>query len=325
MSARRALITGIGGQDGSYLAELLVGKGYDVTGVLRDPGDRDRPSLAAVRDRIALVHGDLLAPQTLVDALRAVEPHELYHLAAPTFVPASWEDPAGTMGAIAGATGTLLAAAHRIDPAMRIFVATSSELFGDAAESPQTERSPMRPRSPYGVAKLAAHHLVGVFRERHGSFAVSGITYNHESPRRPEQFLPRKVTRGAAAIALGLQDELVLGDLDAIRDWSHAADIVRGAWLSLQADAPDDYVFASGVGRTVRDLVDAAFAAAGESPEGRVRIDPAFIRPPEGTPPVGDPSHARAVLGWEPEISFEDLIAEMVGTDLAQLRAAGAA
>jgi GDPmannose 4,6-dehydratase len=204
---------------------------------------------------------------------------------------------------------------------MRVFVATSSEVFGDAGESPQHERSPMRPRSPYGVAKLAAHGMVGALREHFGMYVVSGLTYNHESPRRPAHFLPRKVTRGAAAISLGLQEELVLGDLDAVRDWSHAADIVRGAWRSLQADTPGDYVFASGVGRTVGDLVNAAFAAAGTSPEGRIRVDPAFVRPPEAWAPVGDPSHARATLGWEPQIGFEELIAEMVAADLATLRA----
>ena len=320
-SARRALITGVGGQDGSYLAELLVAKGYDVTGVLRDPVDRDRPTLAAVRDRMSFVEGDLLAPQTLVDALGAVRPHELYHLAAPTFVPTSWEEPAEVLEAIAGATATLLGAARRLDPQLRVFVATSSEVFGDAGESPQDERSPMRPRSPYGVAKLAAHGLVSALRAHFGTYVVSGITYNHESPRRPARFLPRKVTRGAAAIALGLEDELVLGDLGAVRDWSHAADVMRGAWLSLQAQAPGDYVFASGVGRTVSDLVDAAFAAAGVAREGRVRVDPAFVRAPEDTPPVGDPSRARAVLGWAPEISFEAMIADMVAADLADLRA----
>lgn len=315
VTARRALVTGITGQDGWYLTQLLLQKGYEVTGVARDP--------ARVPDGVRGLAGDLLDPASLVRAVEDVAPHELYHLAAPTFVPASWEDPAGVMAAIPGATGTLLVAAARVDPAMRVFVATSSEIFGDAGESPQSERSPMRPRSPYGIAKLAAHQLVGVLRERLGLFAVSGITYNHESPRRPERFLPRKVTRGAAAIALGLEEELTLGDLGAVRDWSHAADVMRGAWMSLQADAPGDYVFASGVGRTVGDLVDAAFAAAGvEGGRDRVRVDPAFVRPPEATPPVGDPSHARAVLGWEPEIGFEQLIAEMVSADLAQLRAA---
>jgi GDPmannose 4,6-dehydratase len=321
VSPRRALVTGISGQDGSYLAELLVGKGYDVTGVVRDPADGDVPGLAAVRDRITLVPGELLEPATLADALAEARPHEVYHLAAPTFVPASWEDPASVLEQIAGATAQLMGAARRLDPEMRVYVATSSEIFGDAGESPQHEGSPMRPHSPYGVAKLAAHGLLGVLRERFGTFAVSGITYNHESPRRPPHFLPRKVTRGAAAIALGLEDELVIGDLRAVRDWSHAADIVRGAWLSLQADAPGDYVLASGVAHTVGDLVTAAFAAAGVDSEGRVRVDPAFVRPPEATPPLGDPSRARDVLGWRAEIGFEAMIAEMVQADLAELRA----
>lgn len=316
MSPRRALITGVSGQDGTYLAEQLVAAGYDVTGLVRNPGDRVLTHLEGV----SLLHGDLDDPATLVDALGAVRPHELYHLAAPTFVPASWDDPAVPMAQIAGATGTLLTAAHRLDPELRVFVATSSEIFGDAGESPQREDSPKRPRSPYGIAKLAAHQLVGVLRERHGLFAVSGILYNHESPRRPVRFLPRKVTRGAAAIALGLQDELVLGDQGAIRDWSHAADVMRGARLSLQADAPGDYVFASGVGRTVGALVEAAFAAAGISAEGRIRVDPAFVRPPEEWPPVGDPSRARKLLGWQAEHSFEATIAEMVAADLEELR-----
>jgi GDPmannose 4,6-dehydratase len=322
VSARRALITGVSGQDGSYLAELLLDKGYDVTGVVRDPADRDVPALDGVRDRISLLPGELLEPQTLADALSAVRPHELYHLAAPTFVPTSWDDPKGVLDQIAGATGELLGAARRLDPGMRVYVATSSEIFGDAGEAPQNERSPMRPRSPYGVAKLAAHGLLGVLRERFGIFAVSGITYNHESPRRPPHFLPRKVTRGAAAIALGLEEELVLGDLGAVRDWSHAADVVRGAYLALQADTPRDYVFASGQGRTVGDLVDAAFAAAKVSPEGRIRVDPAFVRPPEATPQIGDPSRAAAELGWTAEIGFDAMIAEMVQTDLDELRAA---
>lgn len=314
MSSRRALITGATGQDGSYLAELLLSKGYEVVGVGRDPG--------RMPDGVRGVQGDLLDPATLVRAVAEVAPDELYHLAAPTFVPASWEDPAQTLAAIAGATGTLLLGAHRAVPEARVFVATSSEIFGDAGESPQTERSPTRPHSPYGIAKLAAHQLVGVLRARLGGFFVSGITFNHESPRRPERFLPRKVTRGAAAIALGLQDELELGDLGAVRDWSHAADVMRGAWLSLQAEQASDYVFASGVGRTVGDLVAAAFDAA-QVPEERrvVAVNPAFVRPPEATAPVGDPSHARAALGWEPEISFEALIAEMVSADLEELRA----
>jgi GDPmannose 4,6-dehydratase len=324
VTPRRALITGISGQDGSYLAERLVAEGYDVTGIVRAPVDRELPNLAAVRDRVTLLPGDLHAPQTLADALDEVRPHELYHLAAPTFVPTSWDDPRGVLDAIAGATAELLGAVRRTDPELRVFVASSSEIFGDAGEAPQDERSPMRPRSPYGVAKLAAHGMVGALRERFGTFAVSGITYNHESPRRPHHFLPRKVTRGAAAIALGLQDELVLGDLGAVRDWSHAADVVRGAWLSLQAATPHDYVFASGTGRTVGDLVDVAFAAAGVSPDGHIRVDPSFVRPPEPTPQIGDASRARRELQWTPEITFDAMIAEMVAADLAELREAGA-
>jgi GDPmannose 4,6-dehydratase len=309
---RRALVTGITGQDGSYLTELLLREGYDVVGMVR-PGDS--PPVG----KVGAVAGDLLDPVSLRAAVEDVRPHELYHLAAPTFVPASWEDPAQTTAAIAGATATLLTAARTVDPDMRVWVSTSSEIFGDAGESPQTERSPMRPRSPYGVAKLAAHGLVGALREHFGLFACSGITYNHESPRRPEQFLPRKVARGAAAISLGLEQELVLGDLDAVRDWSHAADVVRAAWLALQADSPGDYVIASGVGHTVRDLADAAFAAVDLDWRDHVRVDPSLVRPPEPTLVVGDPSRARERLGWQPQVTFEELVAEMVGADLEAL------
>jgi GDPmannose 4,6-dehydratase len=310
---RRALITGVTGQDGTYLAELLLGSGYEVIGTVRDPAE-------PVPEGVSAVSADLLDPPTLRAALEAAQPHELYHLAAPTFVPDSWEDPTETMAAIAGATATLLAAARDVDPKMRLWVSTSSEVFGDAGESPQTERSPTRPRSPYGVAKLAAHGLVGTMRERFGLFACSGITYNHDSPRRPEHFVTRKVTRAAAAIKLGLERELVIGDLDAVRDWSHAADVVRAAWLALQADEPDDYVIASGVGRTVREFAAAAFAAVDLDWREHVRVDPGLMRPPEPAPLVGDASHARDRLGWAPERSFEDLVAEMVTADLAALR-----
>jgi GDPmannose 4,6-dehydratase len=235
-------------------------------------------------------------------------------------VPDSWEAPTETLSAIGGATATLLASARAVDESTRVWVSTSSEIFGDAGESPQNERSPTRPRSPYGVAKLAAHGLVGTMRERFGLFACSGITYNHESPRRPEQFLSRKVTRGAAAIKLGLERELVLGDLNAVRDWSHAADVVRAAWLALQAREPDDYVVASGVGRTVRDFVAAAFAAVDLEWEAHVRIGGDLVRALEPIALVGDPSRARERLGWEPERTFEDLVAEMVRADLAALR-----
>ena len=307
---RRALVTGITGQDGHYLSELLREQRYEVTGMVRGRGSQ------GPADRY--VTADLHDGEALRAAVREAAPDELYHLAAPTFVPASWEDPAATMAAIAGATGTLLLAAR--EAGARVFVATSSEVFGDAGESPQHEGSPMRPRSPYGVAKLAAHRLVGVMRARYGMHASAGITFNHESPRRPERFLPRKVSRGAAAIKLGLQDELVLGDLRAVRDWCHARDVVRGAWLMVQHDEPGDYVLAGGVARTVGDLVDVAFARVGLDPGEHVRVDPAFVRAPEATAPVGDPSRARARLGWEARTSFEDMIAEMVDADLADLR-----
>jgi GDPmannose 4,6-dehydratase len=318
----RALITGIAGQDGSYLAELLLDQGYEVSGMVREPVDQAPPNLSAIIDRVELVRGELLDPASLRAAVAATAPDELYHLAAPSFVPASWEDPTETMAAIAGATGTLLAALK--GTSTRLYVAASSEVFGDAGESPQHEGSPMRPRSPYGVAKLAALGLVRTMRERHGIHASTGLLYNHESPRRPEHFLPRKVTRGAAAIALGLQEQLELGSLDAVRDWCHAADVARAAWLAVRADEPGDYVIASGVGRTVGDLVDAAFAAAGVPVEGRITVNPAFVRPPEATPPVGDPSRAREVLGWTAETSFEAMIAEMVEADLADLQDPGA-
>ena len=309
----RALVTGVSGQDGSYLAALLADRGYEVVGLVREPGE-------SVPDGVSALTGELLEPATLRAAVHDARPEELYHLAAPTFVPDSWEDPTETVAAIATATATLLGAAREVDPAMRVWVSTSSEVFGDAGESPQTERSPMRPRTPYGAAKLAAHGLVGAMRERWGLFACSGLTYNHESPLRPEQFLTRKVTRGAAAIKLGLERELVLGDLDAVRDWSHAADVVRAAWLALQADEPGDYVIASGVGRTVRDFVAAAFGAVELEWEGYVRVDPAFVRAPEPVALVGDPTRARERLGWTPECSFDDLVAEMVAADLAALR-----
>jgi len=317
---RRALITGIAGQDGSYLAELLVGEGYDVTGMVRPPADRSLPNLAAVRDAVSLVEGDLLDPASLRGAVEAARPSELYHLAAPSFVPASWDDPAEVVAAIAGATATVLAAARAVDPGMRVWVAASSEIFGDAGESPQNEASPARPITPYGVAKLAAHGLAGAMRGRHGMFVCSGIAYNHESPRRPERFLSRKVTRGVAAISLGLEDELALGDLQAVRDWSHAADCVRAARLALAQDEPRDYVVASGVGRTVEDLVRTAFAHAGLDFRDHVRVDPALVRPPETTPLVGDPSRARRMLGWASERSFAETVAEMVDADIARLR-----
>ncbi len=319
MSARRALVTGITGQDGSYLAELLLEQGHEVVGLVRPPLDRELPLVEHLRDRVTLVAADLGDAFGLIDAIATVEPADVFHLAAPTFVPASWEAPEATMAEIAGATAAVLDAARSLGA--RVLVATSPEIFGDAGGvSPQDEDAPRRPRSPYGVAKLAAHELVRVLREAGDVHACSVITYNHESPRRPERFVTRRVTRAVAAMQLGQQDELVLGDLGARRDWSHARDVVRGMALALAHDEPGDYVLASGTARTVEQFAAAAFAAAGLDGEGRVRVDPALVRPPEPTVLVGDARRARDVLGWRAEIPFEDLVAEMVQADLRTLR-----
>lgn len=322
MVAPRALITGIGGQDGSYLAERLVADGFEVVGMVRPPVNRELPNLSDLDGAYRLVPGDLADAPSLRRAVDEVQPDVLFHLAAPTFVPDSWADPTSTLAAIAGGTATLLAAVAAASRATRVVVAGSAEIFGDSGQSPQSERSPMRPQSPYGVAKLAAHGLVQAMRAHHGLHASSGILFNHESPRRPERFLPRKVTRGAAAIKLGLADELVLGDLQATRDWCDARDVVRGLQLMAAAEEPGDYVLASGVAHTVQDLVDAAFGAAGIATEGRIRVDPAFVRAPEATQPLGDPTRARERLGWEPEISFERMIGDMLAADLRDLAGA---
>ena len=317
---RRALITGLTGQDGSYLAEQLLAGGDEVLGAVRNPERAlHDASLDHLDGRVELLAADLLDPGSIRHAIATAQPDEIYHLAAPTFVPDSWEDATEVMAAIAGGTAAVLAAAGALAREARVLVASSSEIFGDAGVSPQAEDAPTRPRTPYGVAKLAAHQLVGVLRARHGRFLVSAITYNHESPRRPERFLPRKVTAGVAAIAAGQADTLTLGDLGAVRDWTHARDVVAGMVLALRHDTPGDYVLASGVGRTVGELVDAAFAVAGGERGDRVVIDPRLVRPPEPCPPVGDATKARRALGWEPATSFEQLVAEMVDADLARL------
>jgi GDPmannose 4,6-dehydratase len=269
---------------------------------------------------VATVRGDLADAASLRAAVLETAPDELYHLAAPTFVPASWKDPAGTLALVAGATATLLQAAREVDGA-RVLVAGSGEVFGAAVVSPQNEDTPMRPRSPYGVAKVAAFGLVDTLRSKHGLHASSAIAYNHESPRRPERFLPRKVSRGVAAIKLGLSETLELGDLDAVRDWCHARDVVRGYWLMTQLQEPGDVILASGVGRSVRELVETAFAVVGLDAADHVRIDERLVRRSERTPPVGDPTLARERLGWEPETSFQEMIEEMVQADLAELAA----
>jgi GDPmannose 4,6-dehydratase len=304
-------VTGVAGQDGSLLAEWLAAEGHEVVGTVHRAG--------ATVPGVEIVQADLLDPDGLRRTVAEVAADRVFHFAAPTFVPSSWERPAETFAAIAGATAVLLDAAAAANPAARIFLAGSSEIFGDAGESPQRETSPCRPRTPYGVAKLAALHLARVWRDR-GVHVSCGIAYNHESERRPEHFVTRKVSRAAAAISLGLETELVLGDLDAVRDWSSARDVLHAARLMVEHDEPGDYVLASGRGRTVRELVDVAFAAAGVDPEGRVRVDPSFVRPAETTPRIGDPSKARELLGWTPTTSFDELVGSMVRADRDRLR-----
>ena len=320
-TARSALITGLTGQDGSFLAELLLEKGYGVTGLLRGAPQEPLGASEHLREQVELVPGDLLQPGTLRAAIEHVRPSEIYHLAAPSFVPESWERPRQTMSAIVGSTAAILEAVRDLDPQMRVYVPASGSIFGDAGESPQREDTPCRPRTPYAIAKLAAHQLVGALRSQDGLLACSGIVYNHESERRPERFVTRRITRGAAAIALGLRQELTIGDLDAVRDWSFAGDVMRGAWLMVQQDDPEDYVLASGVARTVAELARTAFACVDLEAERYLRVDPALVRTPESTPSVGDPSRAHERLGWEPRLSFAELVERMVRADLRSLQA----
>jgi GDPmannose 4,6-dehydratase len=317
-------VTGLSGQDGSFLAELLLERGYDVIGMVRrEAGGSLGASLGAsehLRERVELLPGDLLDPPSLRAVVSAARPDELYHLAAPSFVPESWLWPARTLAAIAESTATLLEAVREDSPDTRVFVAGSGAIFGAAPESPQHEDTVCRPDNPYGTAKLAARHIVGQLRAHDGVFACSGILYNHESERRSEQFVTRKITRAAAAIKLGLRDEVVLGDTAAVRDWSFAGDMMLGAWLMLQQDEPGDYILASGVGRTVAEFAEQAFAYAGLRAEDHVSFDASLRRPPEPTPRVGDASRARERLGWRPTLTFDGLVERMVEADLRALR-----
>jgi len=317
---RRALITGIGGQDGSYLAELLLNADYEVVGLVR-PGAARYENLAGIEGRIELYEADLLNQTSLAQALRAARPAEVYNLAAPSFVPASWERPVQTAEFAAVGATSLLEAIRIVDPHIRFYQASSSEIFGDPTDVPQTEDTPLAPVTPYGVAKAYAHFSARSYRHRYGLFACSGILYNHESPRRPLEFLPRKVAHGAAAVSLGLQDELVLGDLDARRDWGYAGDYVRAMWLMLQQDEPGDYIVASGEGHAVQELVECAFGHVGLDWRDHVRPDPAFQRGrAELHRLVGDPTRARERLGWEAELDFTQLVHLLVDADLERLR-----
>ncbi|HEY1689728.1 MAG TPA: GDP-mannose 4,6-dehydratase [Solirubrobacteraceae bacterium] len=320
-SPRRALLTGLTGQDGSYLAELLLEKGYEVIGIVRKSADGSLGSAEHLRGSVSLREADLLEPESLATAVAELQPDELYHLAAPSFVPASWQAPAETLRAIVGATATLLVAVREQSPQTRAFIAASGAMFGAAPESPQHEDTPRFPLTPYATAKLAAHQLTGQLRAHDGIFACSGILYNHESERRPESFVTRKITKAAAEVKLGLASEVVLGDLSAIRDWSFAGDIVQGMWLMLQQEQPGDCILASGVAHTVAELADAAFAHVGLSAKDHIQVDESLMRASEGTPQVGDPSRAKERLGWQPTVSFEQLVGRMVESDLQELQA----
>ena len=317
---RRALVTGIGGQDGSYLAELLLGHGYDVFGtVLGNPEQYE--SLAPFRERLRFVELDLEDAEGVRRALRDIEPDEVYHLASASFVPASWDDPVATSTAAVASVSALLDGVRRERPEARFVNAASAEIFGAPAESPQTEQTPVAPLTPYGAGKAFGHFLTGSFRRQYGLHASSAILFNHESPRRPTQFLTRKVTRGAAAISLGLEDELRLGDLSARRDWGFAGDYVRALWLMASQDEPDDYVIATGESHTVEEFVAAAFDEVGVDWREHVRFDESFARGAADSPElVGDPSKARDRLGWEAEVGFGDLVRLMVQADLELLR-----
>ncbi|MFL5844122.1 MAG: GDP-mannose 4,6-dehydratase [Solirubrobacteraceae bacterium] len=318
----RALITGIAGQDGSYLAELLLSKGYEVFGIVRGSPSGHYENLTAVRDDVQLIQADLLDQISLLGAIQASEPDELYNLAATSFVPASWRQPVMTAQFTAVGVTFMLEAVRITNPHIRIYQASTSEIFGATTESPQNEDSPFKPHNPYAVAKLYGHLMVSTYRENYGLHASSGILYNHESPRRPPEFVSRKITRTAAAIKLGLASELRLGNLDATRDWSFAGDVVEAMWLMLQQEQGEDFVIASGVSRTVRDMVATAFAHVELEYEPHVVVDPEFVRPVDPVALVGDPARAVEQLGWQPRTSFEEMIAAMVETDLRELRAA---
>jgi GDPmannose 4,6-dehydratase len=315
----RALITGITGQDGSYLADLLLGKGYEVHGMVRRSSTETFQRLEHIRDRITLHTGDLLDQRSLGDVLRASEPNEIYNLAAMSFVAASWSQPVLTAEFTGAGVTRMLEAMREVTSDARFYQASSSEMFGKVRQVPQNEATPFYPRSPYGVAKCYGHFITVNYRESYDLFACSGILFNHESERRGLEFVTRKVTHGAASIRLGMSEELALGNLDAERDWGYAKDYVEAMWLMLQQDEPEDYVIATGQAHSVRELVDLAFAHVGLDPKDYVRTDPRFLRPAEIEHLVGDYSKAKEELGWEPRTSFEELVRLMVDSDLELL------
>jgi GDPmannose 4,6-dehydratase len=317
---KSALITGITGQDGSYLAELLLENGYRVHGMTRRSSTATFERISHIVDDIEIVQGDLLDQASLVEALRQIKPDEVYNLAAQSFVPTSWNQPVLTGEVTALGVTRMLEAIRQVNPGIRFYQASSSEMFGKVRESPQTELTPFYPRSPYGVAKVYGHCLTVNYRESYDMYAVSGICFNHESPRRGLEFVTRKVSDGVARIKLGLTRELRMGNLDAHRDWGFAGDYVRAMWLMLQQDQPDDYVIASGEMHTVRQLCEIAFDYVGLDYHDHVVTDAAFLRPAEVDHLLGDPRKACVELGWEPRVQFRDLVRMMVDADLERLR-----
>jgi len=318
--AKRAIITGITGQDGSYLAELLLEQGYEVVGTVRRSSAPNLWRIDHLLDRITLKPADLLDQLSLLRVIDEVRPAEIYNLAAMSFVPASWDQPLLTGEFNAQGVTRLLDAVRQVDTSIKIYQASSSEMFGKVREIPQTETTAFYPRSPYGVSKVFAHYITINYRESYNLFAVSGMLFNHESPRRGLEFVTRKVTDGVARIKLGLADHLSLGNLDACRDWGFAGDYVRAMWTMLQQDAPGDFVIGTGESHSVREFAEAAFAHAGLDWRNHVVIDPRYFRPAEVNHLCADASKARRVLGWSPEVTFQQLVRMMVDSDLAELR-----
>jgi GDPmannose 4,6-dehydratase len=317
---RKALITGITGQDGSHLAELLLEKGYRVSGMIRHTSTDTMQRIRGFRDRIEIVHADLLDQSSLIRVLEHVRPDEIYNLAGMSFVPVSWQQPVLTAEFTGVGVVRMLEAIRQVCPQARFYQASSSEMFGKVHETPQRETTPFHPRSPYAVAKVYGHYITMNYRESHGMFACSGILFNHEGPRRGFEFVTRKITHTAAQIKLGLAHELRLGNLQSKRDWGYAGDFVRAMWLILQQDQPDDYVIGTGETHTVEEFVEAAFDRLGLDWRKYVVVDPKLYRPAEVDLLLGDASKARAKLGWTPEVTFNDLVHMMVDSDLGLLR-----
>ncbi len=316
---KTALITGITGQDGYYLSQLMLGKGYRVVGLIPPTRQSSIVKLGGLAEKVEIYFVDLTNAAAITQAVEQLQPTEIYNLAAPSFVPASWDDPLGTLDLITGTATRLLSATRQLGLPTRFYQASSSEIFGDVQSAPQSEETPFRPKNPYGAAKLHAHWTMVHHRDRYGLFACSGILYNHESPRRPPQFVTRKISLAAAAIKLGLRDRLSIGNLDAKRDWGFAGDHVEAMWRMLQADQPEDYVIGTGKIHTVRDLVSAAFSCVDLDWQKYVETDPELVREDEHFQLVADPSKAMRELNWQPQVSFEQLVETMVQADLKRL------